>query len=305
MLDHVEQQHVVEVGEVDRECVSLTEAPAHERAHVAHRRLAVVDTDDVTALRDELACDPAGATAEIEHARTGRHRVDRERVRGRVAELRRVGGTGRRHVVLPPVLDADRVEQRRDRRPERVGHVGDASSRRDLVAVVGRDRHLGDPMSTPRQLDQDLRVEVQIVGVELEWNRAQRTRRVRAVAAVDVAEPPSEQPRLDRREHPVRESTQPRHSAVGRTRCLEETRADHGIRLTRQDRRDHVRKALRRVLAVAVQQHDGLVAVLDRELERELQVAAVALRPRILQHAHAARAPARRPVETGLEGAVG
>ena len=62
---------------------------------------------------------------------------------------------------------------------------------------------------------------------------------------------------------------------------LEHPRAEHGVGLAALERRHHVGEQLGRVLAVAVEQHDDVEAVVDRPLVAGLLVAAVAEVPRV------------------------
>src|SRR2546428_1862533 len=51
----------------------------------------------------------------------------------------------------------------------------------DLVAVIGRDGYLADPLAGAQQLEGDLRVEVEAVRVALERDGGQRPHGVRTV----------------------------------------------------------------------------------------------------------------------------
>ena len=69
---------------------------------------------------------------------------------------------------------------------------------------------------------------------------------------------------LDPREDPVADELVQRHAARARAARLEHPRAEDGIRFAVEQRLDEIGEALRRVLAVSVQERDEIEASLDR-----------------------------------------
>src|SRR4030095_12430091 len=106
-----------------------------------------------------------------------------------VSELRRVRGRPELQVELAWVLDADRVEQGSERRCERAPRVRDPARIAEFRAAVIRGYgHLDDPALRAQERDQQLRLDVQLVGRVAEGNATQRGDGVRAVGAMEVAE---------------------------------------------------------------------------------------------------------------------
>src|SRR4051794_12465874 len=85
------------------------------------------------------------------------------------------------------------------------------------VLVVAPDgRHLADLESESRSLDQDLRVEDEVVAILEEWDRFEKASRVRPVAGVVFGQLESEYPVLGSRQEPVAEALPPRHAGLRR-----------------------------------------------------------------------------------------
>ena len=67
----------------------------------------------------------------------------------------------------------------------------------DLVAVVCRDGQFRDAQILEHELHDDLRVEMEVVGVFLEGNSRQRLGRIEAIAGVELGELGAEHPVLE------------------------------------------------------------------------------------------------------------
>ena len=159
----------------------------------------------------------------------------------------------------------------------RVAHAVDVA---DLVPVVGRDRYLCDTHSGIVELDDDLRVEVESVGVELVGDLLERLDRVRPISAVEFGELGPERCVLEAGEDPVPDVLVERHAAFASGSFDHDAGAEHCIGLTREQRGEDVGQRLGRVLAVAVEHHHEIEPVLDGDLVAGLLVAAV---PQVLR----------------------
>ena len=117
-------------------------------------------------------------------------------------------------------------------------------------------------MPGEQQLDDDLRVEVEVVGVERERNALERRDRVDAIARVELAETASEQPVLERAQDLVADELVERHAARARAALARAcaSRTPHRPR-RRASGRSRVGQAFGRVLPVAVEQGDEVEAV--------------------------------------------
>ena len=94
-----------------------------------------------------------------------------------------------------------------------VAGVGDAVDPRDLVAVVGRDRHLDDAFAGTEQLQDDLGVEVEVVAVADERELGERRHPVGAVPRVPLAQTRAGDRVLCGGEDPVADVLVERHAA--------------------------------------------------------------------------------------------
>jgi len=173
VLDHVEQQHVVELGEIQRRHagVEIVLDEAVELDPPSEREL--VDADHAAALGLERLAHVAAGAADVEHARAARHGIE-----AMVCGLgksswadRSVGDGARRAVVLAVVEQVHLLGARAGGRDHDVGRVAQPVHVADLVAVIGRDRHLEQALLGQHELDDDLGVEVEDVGVEVERDR--------------------------------------------------------------------------------------------------------------------------------------
>ena len=152
MLDHVEQQDVVVVRGIHRRN-TVVEIVKHERVELhARAEWILVDASDAAVpLTAQHGADVSAGTAQIEHARARGHDFERRRMRARVIELRlvlRVASCGCA-VEAAVVEQAELLRPRHQHRLRHVPRVLEAVHTADFVAVVGRDRQLGDPTDPP------------------------------------------------------------------------------------------------------------------------------------------------------------
>ena len=239
------------------------------------RRVAHVDADDVVAQLAQRLAEPAAAAAEVEHP-PGRPGADQ----------RQQLGVARSAVGLPLVLgclgagqrrsEADAGEPVADHVGRDVAGVGEAVDVADLVAVVGGDGDLGDALAVGVHLQQDLGVEVEAVAVGLERDRRQRRHRQGPIAAVPLAEREPGDGVLDAGEHPVADVLVQRHPTLAGVAAGHHPGAEDHLGVAAHDRLDDIGQQLGGVLAVTVEQHDDVEAVLDGPAVAELLVAAVA-----------------------------
>ncbi len=139
-------------------------------------------------------------------------------------------------------------------------------------------------MPGEQELDDDLGVEVEVVGVELERHRHERGDRVDAVTGVELAERGAQHPVLEPGQDAVADELVERHAAAARAALFEHPRAEDGVGSPLAQRTHEIGQALGRVLAVAVHQRHEVEAVLNREVVADLLVAAVALVDRVEEH---------------------
>jgi hypothetical protein len=149
----------------------------------------LIDAGDAAALQRELLGEQPRSAADVQHPRARRHRLERHRVRRRVAQLQVVVRVGRPDdVELAVVEDVQAVQPAGDGGDDDVLGVPEAVDAADLVAVVRRDRHFDDPLTGKHQLDDHLGVEVKHVGVVAEGNLRQGGHAVGTKAGVELRE---------------------------------------------------------------------------------------------------------------------
>ncbi len=282
VLDDVQQEDVVEVLELEvgKPVVEVVQVELVELDAVRERE--EVDAHHVAPTLPQRGADRAAGAPEVEDARAGPDGRDRQRVRALVPELGLVlVVVAAPDVELALVQEAEVLRARLQRRARHVRGVLHAVDVADLVAVVRRDRHLADPLPGVEELDDDLGVEVEVVRVQVERDRAERLRRVHAVAGVELAEVRPEQLVLEAAQDLVPDELVERHAAAEGASLGHHPGAEHGVGLAVAERAYEIGEALRRVLPVAVDERDVVEALLDRVVEPELLVAAVALVHRV------------------------
>ena len=183
--------------------------------------------------------------------------------------LRRLGAGLRR-------AEADAGEPVTDDVGRHVAGIAQAVDVADLVAVVRRDRHLDEAIAGGEQLQQDLGVEVEAVAVGLERDARQRGNRERAVAAVPLAQRHPGHGVLECGQDAVADELVRGHPAAASGATLQHPRPEHDLGVAGDERGDHRGEQFGRVLAVAVEEHDDVQALLDRPPVAVLLVAPVA-----------------------------
>ena len=145
MLDDIEQEDLVELGEVDGELVAV-EVPlivTHLRV-VGVVRHVLVHAGDVVRLLCQFPRDIAASAADVDHLGAGAHGVDGHGVGGGEAELHVVGLLDGADVKLAVVEQVPLVEFGAQHRPEYVPGVFHPVDVTDLVAVISGDGELDD-----------------------------------------------------------------------------------------------------------------------------------------------------------------
>jgi hypothetical protein len=99
----------------------------------------------------------------------------------------------RRAVEAAVVEQVDTLQPRLQRGFDHVVGVAHAVDVADLVAVVGRDRHLEDALACHDELNDDFRVEMEDVGVALERQGLEALHGVDAIARVELRQPAPQQ----------------------------------------------------------------------------------------------------------------
>ena len=95
---------------------------------------------------------------------------------------------GRRGIELAVVEEAQILEARSESGPGDVPRIGQAVHPAEFFAVIGGDGQLLDPLLRQYELNDDFRVEVEIVRVQAERDPAQRVHRVDPITGVKLAE---------------------------------------------------------------------------------------------------------------------
>ena len=126
-----------------------------------------------------------------------------------------------------------------------VGGVAHAVDVADLIAVVGGDGHLGDPHPGIVELDDDLGVEVEPVGVPLERELLEGGHRVGPVARVELGQLGAQGGILEAGQDPVAHVLVERHPAPACRPLDHDPRAEDGVRLAGQQRCHDVGQRLR------------------------------------------------------------
>ena len=243
----------------------------------------LVVVHQAAAARLEFAPQGAGQGADHQHPAVGgnaRQHLPVEEAEPVLAHRRRLD----RAVELAVVEDVVALHPGLQGGPADVPGVVQAVDMADLVPVKGRDGQFADAQPGDDELDDDLRVEVEIVGVEIKGHRGQGPGGVQPVAAVKLAQPGAEQQVLEAGEDLVAHELVQRHAAAQGAAPVEHARAEHRLGLAARQYRHQVGQTLGRVLAVAVHQRHPVETVLDGVMEADLLVAAVALVDRVEQH---------------------
>ncbi len=126
------------------------------------------------------------------------------------------------------------------------------------------------------QLNDDLGVEVEPVGVLLEGDLLESGYRVGAVSRMELGEIGAERSVLEARQDPVPDELVERHTPLAGSALDHGARAEHGIGLFRQERSQDLRERLWRILAVAVEHDHDVEPVLDGQVVPRLLIPAVA-----------------------------
>ena len=159
------------------------------------------------------------------------------------------------------------------------GHVAQRPPDRDrgrFARVPRRDRHLDHAQAGRDRVDQQLRVEREVVAVAEERQPQQTPPGVRAHPGVQLGEARPQQRVLGHRGDAVPDVAVEGHPAGPGIAETGETRPEGHVGIAGQDRRDQQRHRPGVVLIVGMEQDDDLGAVLERPQVAGLLVAAVA-----------------------------
>ena len=122
----------------------------------------------------------------------------------------------------------------------------------DLVAVEGRNRHLFDAKAARLELNDDLRVEVEVVRVLLEGKMSERGHREGAIAGVELGQVHAEHRVFGPRQNAIADELIQGHAAFAGRALVHHARAEHGVRFPGDERREQVVHSLGGVLSVPV-----------------------------------------------------
>jgi hypothetical protein len=134
------------------------------------------------------------------------------------------------------------------------------------------------------QRDDDLHIEIEPVrgGGQVEFGQGVHV--VGSVTRMKLRQSRPQGPVLQRGQYPVPEIFVQRHPAVSGSARLHHPRSEHGIAFATDQRLDHRRDQLGRILAVPVQEHDDIEVMFDGEPISGLLIAAVTEIPGVPDH---------------------
>ena len=174
MLDHVQQQHVVERSRIHGNLAAVQIRLDEIRDVRVRGRAILIDARNVASLLEQSASDVAGRAPQIRDLRPGRHPLHRQLMRTFKSPLGQILLAGRRQVELALIQDAEILRPGKQGDSHHVQRVFQAVHAADLVAVVGGNRELLDAKTGAHELNNDFGIEVKIVGILVEGNACQR-----------------------------------------------------------------------------------------------------------------------------------
>ena len=153
----------------------------------------------------------ARPTADVENGHLRLHQVKRQLVRTGIAQLERVMLVGLLVIETAIIQQAHRRDARPQRGEQDECAVAPAVDVRDLVAVERRHGNLGNALLRAQHLDNDVGVEVEIVGIEGKRHPLECFGAVGAVAGMKFRQVAAKQLVLDKRQHLVADPLVQRH----------------------------------------------------------------------------------------------
>src|SRR6266542_1658247 len=145
-----------------------------------------------------------------------------------------------------------------------VAGVFEAVDVTELASVVGGDRHFLDVIVLVVELDNDLRIEVEIIGHPGKVDVLQGVQIVSPVAAMKLRQVKAQNEILKAGQNAIAGVLIKRHPSLERSAVvLHHARAEYGVGLSPNDRIVHVGEDLRSVLSVPVQQDNNIEAFLE------------------------------------------
>ena len=162
-------------------------------------------------------------------------------------------------------------------RRDAVHGVGDAVHVADLVPVIRGDGHLDDLLLSGQELDDDLCVEMEIVGVVLERNLSQHRDAIGSVSRVELSQICVEEAVLDCREDPVPQALVQWHASAPGGSPRHHARAEDGGGVGVRERAQNPGEDLGSILSIAMEEHQNVEPSANRVAEAELLVSPVPL----------------------------
>ena len=196
---------------------------------------------------------------------------------GLIEEVHAAGGD----VEVPLVEDSEVLGFGQERAFDDVPGVFEAVDVADLVAVIGGNGQFFDAQPGTEQLDDDLGVEVEIVGVGGERHLFQGFDGIEAVSGMEFGEVGAEEAVLDSGEDLVAYIFIERHAAAPGLAGHGHAGAEDGVGFAGEQGLEQVGQSLRRILPVAVHEGDDVKAILDGVVKADFLVAAIALVDRV------------------------
>ena len=178
---------------------------------------------------------------ELENILAGSASVYRKRLRGRKAQLVAMRGGLRIDVELPIVKKMDSAQTGFDRRFENVPCVLHSVHVADLVAVVCRNRQLGDPEFLEYKLNDDLGVEMELACVFFEWDLGESSCCLESIAGMKFGEICSQHSVLECGQNLIPDPFVKGHSAPPRRALVDHARTKNCVGLTMKERTEERR----------------------------------------------------------------
>jgi hypothetical protein len=278
VLDNVEEEDLVVVGDVGGAGLAV-DVPLFvvHVGEVAGVFGVLIEAGDVGGFFGHEFGDVSAAAADVEDACAFLDGAEGEGVAGAEAEFEVVGFFDCADVKLAVVEEVFAVHSGADHGFEAVPCVFEAVDVADFVAVVGGDGDFGDAEAGEVELDDDVGVEVEVVGVALEGDAFEGWDGVEAVAAVEFAQLGAEHDVLVAGEDLVADPFVEGHAAGEGVLFAEHAGAEDGVGFSFDEWGDECGEFFGGVLSVAVDEGDDVEAVVDGVAVAEFLVAAVAL----------------------------
>ena len=172
MFDNIEKENLIELGHVYRE-FGAVEVPTDKTDvawRITRRRNMAIHARDLAAFLGQLGRYPSLTATDVENSVAGFGRVDRRRMRRRKAELEIVRFFDLLHVEFAVVEEVQAAKTRFDGRSKDIPRILHPIYVANLISVISGNRKFGDTQFFQHELNDDVGVEMKIIGVFFEWD---------------------------------------------------------------------------------------------------------------------------------------